>query len=328
MQKLDFRQINTENRNSFDALMRAYIKELDEHQNNVTSDDFLTKWIDGIISIQGDSDRHLEYCYDNDMLVGFLYGKIDHSEHKGFKKVGFGYIMEFYVLPEHRRKGYGEEMFLHLEELFRKDGAKRMYLTSDPVTGKPFWEAMGFISTGEQSPENNQEIYEKKISDELITITVSEYLTQSIAENLAQAQWERPDWAGHIIRQLDEYKAQADCFNVIAQNEQGEIVGRLFCLQNKDNKKLWYYGDLFVVPECRRRHIADRMLAAAEQALSERRCCTLRCYVEPENTPSLLLQKKNGFEEKPYEQFNDLENEGQLMFEKKLFVHDVNNTGI
>lgn len=72
--------------------------------------------------------------------------------------------MEFFVLPEQRRNGYGKEMYLRLEKLFRKDGARRAYLTSDPITGKPFWESLGFTNTGEKSPENRQEIYEKDIA--------------------------------------------------------------------------------------------------------------------------------------------------------------------
>ena len=36
-------------------------------------------------------------------------------------------------------------------------------LVGNPVTGKPFWEAMGFTSTGEICPDNGQEIYEKEL---------------------------------------------------------------------------------------------------------------------------------------------------------------------
>ena len=49
----------------------------------------------------------------------------------------------------------------HLELCY--DGADKMYLTADPVTGRPFWEAMGFLATGERSPENKMEIYEKPV---------------------------------------------------------------------------------------------------------------------------------------------------------------------
>lgn len=71
--------------------------------------------------------------------------------------------MEFYVKPDHRRNGYGRMMFRHLEQLFRLDGAEMMYLTADPVTGKPFWEALGFQKTIEKSPENQLDIYEKTL---------------------------------------------------------------------------------------------------------------------------------------------------------------------
>lgn len=164
MNRLKFVQLQAKNRDdcaSFEQLMRKYIKELDSHQNLTTPTDFIEKWIKSIIQIQGDGDRHLELCYNDKTLIGFLYGKIDHPEHKGFIKVGYGYIMEFFVLPEYRRKGFGKEMYLRLEKAFRDDGAKRMYLTSDPITGKPFWESLGFVNTGERSPENGMEIYEK-----------------------------------------------------------------------------------------------------------------------------------------------------------------------
>ena len=203
-------------KHDFEKLVLLYGAELDNHQNRITPKEILTKWANSMINIQGDTDRHLELCYNGDSLIGFLYGKIDHPDHKGYIKVGHGYIMEFYVLPEFRRSGYGKQMYSHLEELlimdgakglyltsdpvtgkpfwlacgyimefyvlpeFRRngygkqmyshleellisDGAKGLYLTSDPVTGKPFWLACGYISTGEQSPENNQEIYEKSL---------------------------------------------------------------------------------------------------------------------------------------------------------------------
>lgn len=148
----------------FRSLMFEYIAEMNEHDDHPLSKQFQQKWIDSIITMQGPLDRHLELCYVDGKIVGFLYGKVDHEDHKGFIKSGYGYIMEFYVCPEYRRKGYGKAMFCRLEKLFYRDGARRMYLTADPVTGKPFWEAMGFINTHEQSPENQLYIYEKVIS--------------------------------------------------------------------------------------------------------------------------------------------------------------------
>lgn len=154
---------HAENCKVFESLMYEYIDEMNEHSKRPLPKEFQQRWINSIISMQGPMDRHLELCYVGEMPVGFLYGKIDYEDHKGFIKPGYGYIMEFYVKPEYRRKGYGKSMFERLERLFHTDGAKMMYLTADPVTGKPFWEAMGFINIYEKSPENQLYIYEKGI---------------------------------------------------------------------------------------------------------------------------------------------------------------------
>lgn len=209
--------------------------------------------------------------------------------------------MEFYVIPEFRGKGCGREMFLHLQAMFRKDGAKKIYLAADPVTGKPFWEAMGFIRTGEISSENGQAIYEKAILDEFISFSVREFIDVETAGKIAQAQWNNPKQYNGIVHFAFGGKIETDCFNVIAQNEAGDVVGRLFCLQNAQNKSLWYYGDLFVVPEYRRRHIAQRMLEFAENVLFDKWCSTLRCYVEAEN--DACFSGKGGIHRTPISEF-------------------------
>ena len=148
----------------FESLMYEYIDEMNEHSHRPLPKEFQKKWIDSIISMQGPQDRHLELCYLDGKAIGFLYGKVDQEHHKGYIRPGWGYIMEFYIKPEYRRKRLGSQMFNRLENLFLQDGVTSMYLTADPVTGKPFWEAMGFVCTGEQSPENLLLIYEKTVS--------------------------------------------------------------------------------------------------------------------------------------------------------------------
>lgn len=66
--------------------MRQYAKELEEHQDRIIPADFIAKRIESIIQMQGHNDRHLELCYDDKTLIGFWYGKIDRSEHKGFMR--------------------------------------------------------------------------------------------------------------------------------------------------------------------------------------------------------------------------------------------------
>lgn len=152
----------------------------------------------------------------------------------------------------------------------------------------------------------------------IVTITASEFLTKELAEKIALAQWNNSNLASNIISFVHDYKIKTDCFSVIAENQNGNVIGRLFCIQNDNNSKLWYYGDLFVIPEYRRMHIAQRMLETAIEIIKDKGGNVLRCYVEPENQASLNLQKKFSFEQKPYQNFLDLINDGRLMFEKKF----------
>ncbi len=313
-----FNAVTGENAEHFHRLMQMYSEELDVHQNRTTDKEQLKKWTDSIIKRQSEDGRILRLCFAEGCPMGFLYGKIDKDGDKGFIKPGYGYVMEFYVSPEFRRRGYGRKMLRYLENFFEKKGVGRMYLTADPVTGKPFWEAMGFVGTREKSPDNGQEIYERGVVRENINIYVSDFLTPGLAENIAEAQWRSPSFSDRAVRFVHLGKTESDCFNVIAENEFGQVVGSIFCLQNKADRGLWYYGELFVSREYRRRHIAEKMLKTAEETLRGRWCRRLRCYVDADNTPSLRLQRKAGFERRPFEEWEGMNNEGEIMFEKDM----------
>lgn len=169
MKNLRFMQIEKENERHFEEfknLMIPYFRELDAHKLGHTEIpvETVVKYTHGMINMQGPHDRHLELCYEGDTIIGFHYAKVDHEGHKGFIKPGYGYIMEFYVIPEYRRKGYGKTMFSRLETLFADHKVERMYLTADKVTGEPFWKALGFQFYGEVSPENKQNIMEKDVT--------------------------------------------------------------------------------------------------------------------------------------------------------------------
>lgn len=162
---LTYLTITEQNRSAFDRMMQLYCAELDSNSGSTTLTALLDKWVNSILRLQREDPqkRHLEYAFDGDTPIGFLYGKIDRPEHRGYKKIGYGYIMEFFVLPEYRRLGYGRAMFERLQTLFQTDGADKLYLTTDSVSGEQFWQAMGFTPTGEKSPENGDPIYEKEV---------------------------------------------------------------------------------------------------------------------------------------------------------------------
>lgn len=323
MNRLTFIQLCAENKDNcvvFEQLMWQYTKELDKYQDRTTPTDFIAKWIDSIIQIQGDRDRHLELCYDNRTLIGFLYGKIDHPEHKGYTKVGYGYIMEFFVLPEYRRNGYGKEMYLRLEKLFRQDGAKRMYLTSNPVTGDPFWESLGFVNTGEKSPENGKEIYERQIFDSKgRMVKIIKYPDDIILSSVTKRHGEKAD---EVIRGLTNTISTAhyhsDFFSTIMYGSNDEIIGYANFFQSSSEPSKWFYGDLWIAPKYRCQGLASEIVSTGWQHLSELNAKVLLCTVDPHNEVSLNLHRSLGFTHIETEPFEDFEVDGLVMFKKNI----------
>lgn len=156
---------------------------------------------------------------------------------------------------------------------------------------------------------------------EIITIQISKYLSDALAKEIAAKQWgcAAPSWVNRVRQSLfDEVLENNDCFDVIATAPDGAVVGRLHCIKHTNDPSLWYYGDLFVIPDYRRNGIAKQMIRAAMAHLAERGASVLRCYVEPNNLPSIMLQKSAGFAEKPFLPFNNLINDGEIMYETDI----------
>ena len=151
----------------------------------------------------------------------------------------------------------------------------------------------------------------------LITIQISSCLSHELVEKIALAQWNTnaPAWVNCVRQALFDEEDPAACLDVVATDQSGEVAGRLHCIRNQNDPTLWYYGDLFVVPAYRRMGIASQMVNAAKTHLSELDANRLWCYVEPENHASLALQRSLGFTERPFETFNLLINDGQILFE-------------
>ena len=83
--------------------------------------------------------------------VGFSWFKIDRDE-----RVGWGYIMEFYVRPERRKRGLGRCLFEESCKLLVDSGVEQAWLTSSPAA-EIFWQKCGFQFTGEIG-ENSKNI--------------------------------------------------------------------------------------------------------------------------------------------------------------------------
>jgi GNAT superfamily N-acetyltransferase len=112
---------------------------------------------------------HFELIFCDDKLIGFANFAIDTGGISGLIEKGYGCVMEFYIIPEFRRKGYGELLYRHIEETLVSDGAQHIYLISDTGAGVPFWGVMGFNDSGKIDPDNGQPILIKHV--EMITST-------------------------------------------------------------------------------------------------------------------------------------------------------------
>jgi N-acetylglutamate synthase-like GNAT family acetyltransferase len=80
-----------------------------------------------------------------------MVGYQDRPEH--------GFIMEFYILPEYRRRGYGKIIYQRIETLFVEHGVEQIYLFSNSFAGMPFFESLGF-----KNADVKERIYEKALT--------------------------------------------------------------------------------------------------------------------------------------------------------------------
>ena len=279
----------------FRSLMTSYMEELDAHSEDPLPMEFLSKWIDSIIAMQGPPDRHTELCYVEEDLIGFLYGKIDHEDHRGFIKPGYGYIMEFYVCPQYRRKGYGRRMFLHMEQLFARDGAKRMYLTADPVSGKPFWEAVGFAGTGERSPENKLEIYEKGVSCPFIEEGKLFPLCSEAVAEIALWEYDPPYAAYSIKGHTDEYLLDEATWGMeqFCLVFDGILLGQVSC--QKEGDVLWVGWSM--APEFTGKGNGAAFVTRCVQEIRRitKHCGQIRLRVSARNQRAIKAYQKAGF---------------------------------
>lgn len=144
------------------TLMSEYIAETDLHQNITTPKELIHKISKSMID-KLDENRFLQIMFFEDEPIAFCYAKIDRIGDKGVIRPNWGYIMEFFVKKNHRRKGIGKELVNKCESFFREKGIQNIWLTSDAVTGIPFWLANDYCDTGEISSENNQKIFTKSL---------------------------------------------------------------------------------------------------------------------------------------------------------------------
>ena len=92
--------------------------------------------------------------------VGFAHLKIDREE-----RVGWGFILEYYIIPSRRRIGLGTRFFSLIARILRENGVNRVWLLTNSPSAESFWCSLGFRFTGETDRETGQKIFVRELKD-------------------------------------------------------------------------------------------------------------------------------------------------------------------
>jgi ribosomal-protein-alanine N-acetyltransferase len=242
--QINFIQIEKDNTSHFEMASELWIpyhKEIDEHIGTYLQEEEIIKDLKKRISIQGRrKDMHFEIACVNEEPFGIAMFAIDLGTVYGLLEKGYGTILEFYIHPEFRRKGLGTLFSKHIEATLYADGARKMYLCPDPVTGKPFWKSKGYTDSGKIDPDDKRPIYIKGLSVPIdFTNCQMISLTRNAALEIRQWEYKNPydayNFKGHPNSYLmDESKWGTEQF-CLMDNEM--ILGHVACQFDGDD--LW-----------------------------------------------------------------------------------------
>lgn len=176
--QINFIQIEKNNVAHFELASKLwipFIKEVNEHVGTYQSEEQIANGLKKRISIQGcRKDMHFEIANVNEEPIGIAMFAIDLGTVYGLLEKGYGTIMGFYIHPKFRRKGLGTSFNKHIEETLYSDGARKMYICPDSVTGEPFWKSNGYTDSGKIDPDDKKPIYVKEITLNMPEVFIGE----------------------------------------------------------------------------------------------------------------------------------------------------------
>lgn len=130
--------------------------ELGKDYMHQTAEDEREKFLQSMIDLQGQPSRWLLLYKNDDEYVGFAHIRY------GGDRPGWGWMLEFYIKPEYRRRGFGTLFYYKCESILREKNASSFWLTTNP-DAVGFWESVGYKGTGVIADFNEYEIMEKHL---------------------------------------------------------------------------------------------------------------------------------------------------------------------
>lgn len=137
-------------------IWKTYMSEIGE---NHTDEGLRNGLMNRLDISQSHENVFFELMWSGNNAIGFAFYSID----GGIKDVipsGYGYIMEFFVLPEWRGKNIGLRCAKNICKKLNDMGCPKIYLTSTETSEK-FWEKTGFTKSNLVDPDNQLGIWLK-----------------------------------------------------------------------------------------------------------------------------------------------------------------------
>ena len=125
---------------SFMNLGYEYMKEIAPYK----SLEIHNKILNSILNQQNEKEQWLIALRLNANMIGFTHFTVDRRQ-----SIGLAYVLEFYIMPDFRKKGLGRQLYNFIKKELINCGIKNIWLTADKVNGELFWYSIGFMDTGE-----------------------------------------------------------------------------------------------------------------------------------------------------------------------------------
>jgi N-acetylglutamate synthase-like GNAT family acetyltransferase len=153
---IEIRPFNSNDMNYFKEMFRTYFRN--DLKINITDNELET--VTHVISASLTSNiTSLDMLLFDGELIGFINYQIDHNTSDWCERESWGFIREFYITNNMRRKGFGTKLVAHTEKVLYEKGAEHIYLTTDE--SDEFWSSCGYKKSGKVSDINHSIIYEK-----------------------------------------------------------------------------------------------------------------------------------------------------------------------
>lgn len=137
-------------------MWKAYMSEIGE---DGTEDELLEELICRLNISESNENVFFDIIWSGSDAIGFAFYSVD----GGIKNVipsGYGYIMEFFITPQWRRRNIGVRCIKKIEEKLKDKGCPKLYLTSVEES-EDFWRKVGSIKTELVDPDNHLNIWFK-----------------------------------------------------------------------------------------------------------------------------------------------------------------------